>query len=95
MNWKTIIYLKQLYELIKNSMNNNNNNISKDDLLAVFGVILPVTASCTYLIHTTIIQYFKKKNLELEIECKKLVIESKKLDIESKKLDIELAKQDN
>ena len=80
----------------------NKVDISKSDLLVVFGVIMPITVSASFLSYKTIVHYFKWKSLDTErktkdvesqLKCKQLDYESqlklKQMDIDGKQLDYE------
>ncbi len=77
-------------------------DLSKSELLLVFGVIMPITLSASFLSYKTIIQYFKWKSLdterktkdcEIQLKCKQLdnefQLKCKQLDNEGKQLDYE------
>jgi hypothetical protein len=89
---------KDLKDWIMSELNIPNtykNEINKSDLLAVFGIILPITISTSVLTFKTINQYFKWKSLDTERKSKNIEIEYqsqiklKELDNEGKKLDNE------
>ncbi len=79
-----------------NSTALSSDKCSKSDLLVVFGVILPITLSASFLTYNTIVQYFKWKSLDTErktkeyesqVKCKQMDYEfqmkCKQLDYES------------
>ena len=59
-------------------------DLSKSELLLVFGVIMPITLSVSFLSYKTIIQYFKWKSLDTERKTKdcEIQLKCKQLDYE-------------